>query len=146
MLSLRDPARKMSKSDPDQRACVYLTDPPETIRAKLQKALTDFTSEVYADEQRRPAVTALMRLHALAADTDLEGVRRAAAGLTTAQWKLQLAELLAERLAPVRHRWRQLEAEPGYLRQVLEQGRRRAAERAEHTWAEVQQRVQLRPD
>ncbi|XP_043225655.1 tryptophan--tRNA ligase, mitochondrial-like isoform X2 [Amphibalanus amphitrite] len=146
VLSLRNPAHKMSKSDPDQRACVYLTDSPDAIRAKLKKALTDFTSEVYADQERRPAVTALMRLHALAAGTDLSGVERAAAGLSTAQWKLQLAELLVERLAPVRRRWQQLAAEPGYLHQVLEQGRQRAAERAHTTWEQVRRRVQLRPD
>ncbi|XP_037083075.1 tryptophan--tRNA ligase, mitochondrial-like [Pollicipes pollicipes] len=141
--SLRDPSRKMSKSDPDSRSCVYLNDPPERIRSKLKLALTDFTSEVFASPER-PAVTALMTLHALAAGLTLESVRSAAAGLTTAQYKLLLADVLAERLAPVRDAWARLEAEPRYLSQVLERGRQRAAEEAEVTWRAVVDRVQLR--
>jgi len=142
--SLRDPTRKMSKSDPDPRSCVYLTDPPDVLRAKLQKAMTDFTSEVYYDPAARPAVSNLIQLHALAAGLSTGEVERAAAGLTTAQYKLLLAEVLAERLADVRDRWSRLEQDPGYLHQVLETGRQRAAEAAERTWAEVVDKVQLR--
>lgn len=45
--SLRDPSKKMSKSDPDEKSRICLTDSPDTIVKNIKKAVTDFTSEVY---------------------------------------------------------------------------------------------------
>ncbi len=51
--SLRDPSKKMSKSDPDWRSCVFVSDPPELVEEKLRKAVTDCTSRVtYEPEER----------------------------------------------------------------------------------------------
>lgn len=44
--SLRDPSKKMSKSDPDEKSRICLTDSPDTIVKNIKKAVTDFTSEV----------------------------------------------------------------------------------------------------
>ena len=44
--SLRHPEKKMSKSDSDQKSCIYLLDDPDTIRSKIKVAVTDFTSKV----------------------------------------------------------------------------------------------------
>lgn len=47
MKSLRDPTKKMSKSDQDPKSRINLTDSPDEIRKKIKKAITDFTSEVF---------------------------------------------------------------------------------------------------
>lgn len=39
VMDLRNPEKKMSKSDPD--SCLFLSDKPETIRRKIQKAVTN---------------------------------------------------------------------------------------------------------
>lgn len=44
--SLRDPTKKMSKSDTDKKSCISLLDSPDTIALHLKKAVTDFTSKV----------------------------------------------------------------------------------------------------
>lgn len=44
--SLRDPFKKMSKSDTDSKSRVCLTDTPEEITKNFKKAVTDFTSKV----------------------------------------------------------------------------------------------------
>ena len=44
--SLRNPDKKMSKSDPDRKSVIYVTDTPATVKEKFKKAVTDFTSEV----------------------------------------------------------------------------------------------------
>lgn len=44
--SLREPEKKMSKSDTDSKSCIYLTDTEDSITKKIKKAVTDFTSEV----------------------------------------------------------------------------------------------------
>lgn len=45
--SLRDPAKKMSKSDPDEKSRICLTDTPDIIARNIKKAVTDFQSEVF---------------------------------------------------------------------------------------------------
>lgn len=44
--SLRDPSKKMSKSDPDPKSRILLTDSDDVIHLKIRKAVTDFTPEV----------------------------------------------------------------------------------------------------
>ena len=44
--SLRQPDKKMSKSDPNPKGCIYVTDSPDEITMKIKKAVTDLTSEV----------------------------------------------------------------------------------------------------
>ena len=45
-MSLRDPLRKMSKSDASKGSRVELTDTPDLIRLKIRKAVTDSNSQI----------------------------------------------------------------------------------------------------
>lgn len=55
----------MSKSDPDPKSCIFLTDTPELIREKMKKAITDFTSELTYEPETRPSITNLIIMHSL---------------------------------------------------------------------------------
>lgn len=44
--SLRDPTKKMSKSDTDPKSRILLTDSDDVIELKIRKAVTDFTPQV----------------------------------------------------------------------------------------------------
>ena len=63
--SLRDPTKKMSKSDPDQKSVITITDTPEMIIEKIKKSITDFTSEVTYEPEKRLGVTNLITIHSL---------------------------------------------------------------------------------
>lgn len=63
--SLRDPTKKMSKSDPDPKSFINLMDKPDEIRSKIKKSITDFTSSVTFDPENRPGVSNLIMLHSL---------------------------------------------------------------------------------
>lgn len=45
-MSLQDPSKKMSKSDPKATACINLIDDPEMIRLKIRRAKSDLTGSV----------------------------------------------------------------------------------------------------
>ena len=98
--SLRNPANKMSKSDPDWRSCIYLEDEPDVIVEKCKKAITDFTSEVTYDPEGRPGVANLIAIHCGFTGQSPEEVCEEAKGLETAQYKLRLADVIVENLAP----------------------------------------------
>ena len=52
VMSLQDPSKKMSKSDPSKKSCINLIDDPEMIRIKIQKAKTDSLGKIKYDSMR----------------------------------------------------------------------------------------------
>ncbi|XP_077437002.1 tryptophan--tRNA ligase, mitochondrial isoform X1 [Vanacampus margaritifer] len=139
--SLRDPSSKMSKSDPQTMATIYLTDTPDDIALKIRRAVTDFTSEVTYDPETRPGVSNLVSIHAAAAAVDVDEAVSRARGLDTAAYKKLVAEAVIQRLAPIRQRLVRLRAERPHLEAVLDEGRRKARELATPTLQQVKRLV-----
>ncbi|CAH2091557.1 unnamed protein product [Euphydryas editha] len=143
--SLRDPTKKMSKSDADPKSRILLGDSDENIRLKIRKAVTDFTPQVTFDLEARPGVSNLVMLHCLATDKVVEEAVEEADGLTTAQYKRVVADALCEALGPLRERARELRRRPHFLRDVLRHGAARARARADVVYADVADRLGLTP-
>lgn len=83
--SLRDPTKKMSKSDTDIKSRLDLTDTPDVLLNKIKKALTDFTSEVTYDPNNRPGVANLINIHSMLTGKTPEEICKEAEGLETAK-------------------------------------------------------------
>ncbi|CAB3260157.1 unnamed protein product [Arctia plantaginis] len=145
LLSLRDPSKKMSKSDTDPKSCILLTDSDDTILLKLRKAVTDFTPQVTFDRENRPGVSNLIAVHCLAADKLPEEAVEEADGLDTGRYKRVVAAALSEALGPVRERAAALRRRPELLRDVLRHGAVRARVRADEVYESVLARVGLAP-
>ncbi|XP_069668973.1 tryptophan--tRNA ligase, mitochondrial isoform X1 [Periplaneta americana] len=141
--SLRDPSKKMSKSDQDPRSRIEITDTPEDLLEKCKKAVTDFTSEVTFDPEKRPGVANLITIHSLFTGLDPAEVCKQARGLDTGRYKLVVADVIQESLKPLRLRVQEYMSEPQYVEQVLEQGAERASQVAHETWNDVRAKVGL---
>lgn len=83
--SLRDPSKKQSKSDPNDKSRINLRDSPDTIRRKIKRAITDFTSEVAYDPDNRPGVANLVGIHALVKNVSPQEICEQAKGIDTGQ-------------------------------------------------------------
>ncbi|XP_025024137.1 tryptophan--tRNA ligase, mitochondrial isoform X1 [Python bivittatus] len=141
--SLRDPTSKMSKSDPHKLATVGITDSPEEIKLKFRKAVTDFTSEVTYDPERRPGVSNLVAIHSAATGLSKEEVVQQSTGLDTAHYKAVVAEAVIEKLAPVRNEFKRLKEDRSYLEEVLWSGAEKARELATPVYWEIKRLVGL---
>ncbi|XP_015126745.1 tryptophan--tRNA ligase, mitochondrial [Diachasma alloeum] len=139
--SLREPAKKMSKSSEYKKSSINLVDPPEVIREYLKKAVTDFTSEVTYDPAERPGVSNLVIIHSILTDKSPQEICDEAQGLNTGQYKLHLADVVIEKLRPIRERYEELVNDPGYLNEVLKSGTDRATEIASSSWSEVKSKI-----
>ncbi|KAG9348855.1 hypothetical protein JZ751_029172 [Albula glossodonta] len=139
--SLRDPTSKMSKSDPQRLATVYLTDSPDDIVLKFRKAVTDFTSEVTFDPEHRPGVSNLVAIHAAVSGQSLEETVHSARGLDTAHYKQVVADAVIQRVAPIQQEIARLQADRGHLESVLSHGAERARQLAAPLLAEVRKHV-----
>ncbi|KAM4871871.1 tryptophan--tRNA ligase, mitochondrial isoform 2-T7 [Thomomys bottae] len=141
--SLRDPSSKMSKSDSDKLATVRITDSPEEIVLKFRKAVTDFTSEVTYDPVGRPGVSNLVAIHAAVTGLSVEEVVHLSAGLDTARYKLQVADAVIEKLAPIKSEIEKLKTDRDHLQKVLTAGSAKAKELASPVCQEVKTRLGL---
>ncbi|XP_040278731.1 tryptophan--tRNA ligase, mitochondrial [Bufo bufo] len=142
--SLRDPLVKMSKSDPQNLATVRLTDTPDEIVLKFRKAVTDCTSEVTYDPERRPGVSNLVAIHSAVSGLTPEELVRQSRGLETAQYKLVVAEAVIAHLTPIREEFQRLRGDTGLLTEVLTRGTHAAREVATPVYDTVCRMVGLR--
>lgn len=74
ILSLRDPTKKQSKSDPNEGTRITLRDDPEAILKKIKKSLTDFTSAITYDPMVRPGVSNLVNIYAQVKNVSAEQI------------------------------------------------------------------------
>lgn len=139
--SLRNPATKMSKSDPQRLATVYVTDSAEEILLKFRKAVTDFTSEVTYDPDTRPGVSNLVAVHTAVTGKTIQEVVQQSKGLDTARYKCVVAEAVIEKFAPIKNKIERLRADRGFLEQVLHRGAQKAKELARPFYHEIQKLV-----
>ncbi len=143
IMSLRDGTAKMSKSDASENACIFLTDDKDVIARKIKKAKTDLEplpAEIEGLEGRPEAANLVGIYAALSGKSDAE-VLSEFAGQGFGVFKPALADLVVEKIAPIGDEMRRLEADHGYLRQVLTDGAARAAATADPIVKEVKEIV-----
>jgi tryptophanyl-tRNA synthetase len=144
IMSLQDPAAKMSKSDHDAAGSVYLNDSDDDIRRKFKRAVTDSGSEIlFRDEQ--PGVKNLLTIQSVITGKNPDELVRSYQGKQYGHLKVDTAELVVQEVAPLRQEAHRLLADRGYIDKVLADGAKRAAERAEGTLSAVHQAVGFVP-
>lgn len=133
----------MSKSDPDVRSRIVMTDRPEQVLEKVKKALTDFTSEVTYEPVERPGVANLLTIHALMSGEEVPAIVERMRGTDTGRYKLQVAEAVIAHMDPIRRRIEEYMGNRDHLVDVLRLGGERASTVAQRTIEEVKQKVGL---
>lgn len=145
VMSLRDGAKKMSKSDPSDQSRINLIDDAEAISQKFKKAKTDpepLPTEAEGLEGR-PEAANLVGIYAALSDRSVESVLAEYGGSAFSVFKPALTELAVTQLAPIAEEMRKLSADPGYVESVLEDGADRAATIAEPVLRETYETVGL---
>ena len=103
IMSLANPANKMSKSDDDVNGCVRLLDDADSVQRKFKRAVTDSGTEIKFDETR-PAITNLLTIYQLLTGKSREEIESHFAGAGYAKLKQELADSTAQFLGPIQKR------------------------------------------
>jgi len=145
--SLRNPEKKMSKSDPDTKSCIYLTDSPDVIAGKVKACVTDSTKELSFCPESRPGVANLMVILSELRGTSPEQVCAdlVKEGMNKVQLKEMVTSALVESLTPIRTEMERLEKDPGHIDEVLREGGESAREIAIDTMRDVRRLVGFTP-
>ncbi len=144
VMALDDPTKKMSKSAGSEASYIALTDPPDAIRRKIKRAVTDSGTEVRPGPDK-PAVTNLLDIYRAISGESPDALVERYAGKGYAELKSDLGDVVVEALAPLQVRMKELEADRAYTLGVLEKGAQQAEAIAARTLAKVHERLGLVP-
>jgi tryptophanyl-tRNA synthetase len=141
IMSLADPAKKMSKSDEESEAgCVMLLDDPDAVRRKFKRAVTDSGTEIRFDPDR-PAINNLLTIYHLLTGKSNAEVEDHFAGKGYAKLKEELADVTIEFLKPFQERISGIDDDK--LDALFRQGADRAQEIARKTLADAKANMGL---
>lgn len=136
--SLQDPSKKMSKSDENANASVFLLDDADTISKKIKRAVTDSGAEITFDESR-PAITNLLTIYQLITDKTQDECVAHFAGKGYGDFKSELADATVEFLKPFQERVKQYDDTT--LNSILKNGAEKARALATKTLTDVYTKV-----
>lgn len=145
IMSLQEPANKMSKSEQDNGGCVCLLDKPETIMKAFKRAVTDSDTCVRYDPESKPGISNLMQIYSVITGKSFSEIEDAFAGAGYGVFKTTVGEAVVELLRPVREEAERLFADKAYLESVYKDGAERAAYVAEKTVRKVYKKVGFVP-
>ena len=141
VMSLQEPTRKMSKSDANERASIFLLDPPDAIRKKIRSAVTDSGGEIVARDDK-PGVTNLLGILSAATGKPVADLETEFADITSyAPFKDAVAEAVVALIEPIRTRYHAIADDKAYLQTVMKDGAEAAQKRAYKMLAKVYRKV-----
>ena len=140
IMSLSDPTKKMSKSDP--KGDIYLKDEPAVMRKKIMSAVTDMEAHVHYDPEKQPGISNLMTILSCLTGKSFETIEKEFEGKGYGDFKRAVADAVVNELEPLQQRAKAI-IESGEVDMVLEKGAKRANEIASEVLARVQKAVGL---
>src|SRR5690625_5023716 len=135
-MSLQDPTKKMSKSDDNQRATIYMLDEPKRIEKKIKSAVTDSDGVVKFDPETKPGVSNLMTILASCTDQSIKEIETKYEGVGYGQFKQDVADAVVEILKPIQERYADIIDSPE-LDDILDRGAEKASLVANKTLAKA---------
>jgi tryptophanyl-tRNA synthetase len=140
IMSLAEPTKKMSKSDENVNAVVYILDDRDTIIRKFKRAVTDSDTVVrYAEG--KDGINNLMSIYSCFTGKTLEEIEREFEGKGYGDFKLAVGETCADALAPVQARYNELLADKAYLEEIMKKGADEASYYARKTLSKVKKKL-----
>ncbi|MDO4488048.1 MAG: tryptophan--tRNA ligase [Eubacteriales bacterium] len=140
IMSLQEPDKKMSKSDENPNASIYLMDDADTIRRKFKRAVTDSVGVVrYCEEQ--PGVSNLIDIYCACTDKTTEECEKEFAGLGYGQFKEAVGEAVVGVLQPLHDRFEEIIKDKDYLDKVILENADKSYYYAEKTMRKVRKKI-----
>lgn len=140
IMSLQDPAKKMSKSDENTNGSIYLMDDPDTIIRKCKRAVTDSEGCVaYRDEQ--PGIKNLVDIYCACTGITPEAAVKEFDGRGYGEFKMAVGEAVVSVLKPLQDRVHELEKDKTYIDSIIKNNAEKAQYFANKTLRKVQKKI-----
>ena len=144
IMDLQDSSKKMSKSEENPNGYILIMDPPEVIRKKVSRAVTDSLGIVkYSDDQ--PGVKNLINILSVLTKASPEEIEKNYEGKGYAQFKSDVAEAIIKELEPIQIKVKELMANKSYLEAIYKKGAEKANYVSMKTLRKMQKKIGLIP-
>ncbi len=143
IMSLQDPSKKMSKSDPADTSKILLSDTADVIRKKIMRAVTDTAGGVTYDIETKPAVANMMTIYHHVTGMTIKQIEAEFDGKGYGDFKKALAEAVVTHLEPMTKKFLAYRDDTTELMKILEKGRETAQDLAAKKMELVRKRVGL---
>lgn len=125
IMSLAEPTKKMSKSDPNTKSFISMLDDPKVIEKKIKSAVTDSEGTIRYDKENRPGISNLLSIYSIFSGETIEEIEQKYDGKGYGDFKTGLAEVVIDELSPIQERYYEL-MESEELDRILDEGAERA--------------------
>lgn len=142
ILSLQEPEKKMSKSDPNVKSFISLADEPNVIAKKIKSAVTDSEVRVYYGEGKA-GINNLMNIYSCCTGLDFDAIEKEFEGKGYGDFKVKVAEAVIEEIRPVQENFKRLMADKQYLLDTAAKGAEKASRLAGRTLTKAKKKVGL---
>ena len=140
IMSLQEPSKKMSKSDENPNASIYLMDDPDTIMRKCKRAVTDSEAQVlYRDAQ--PGIKNLIDIYSACTGKKAEEVEIEFDGRGYGDFKTAVGEAVVSVLKPLQDEVARLEKDKAYIDGIIKENAEKAGYFANKTLRKVHKKI-----
>ncbi|MEG2440036.1 MAG: tryptophan--tRNA ligase [Acetivibrio sp.] len=143
IMSLQEPVKKMSKSDENINATIFLLDDTDTILRKFKRAVTDSDNMVRYDMKEKPGISNLMDIYGATTEKSTEEIERDFEGKGYGDFKAAVGEIVADSLKPLHQRFEELTKDKAFLDSMIKTNDEKAQYYANKTLRKVQKKVGL---
>ncbi|MBE6731849.1 MAG: tryptophan--tRNA ligase [Ruminococcaceae bacterium] len=140
IMSLQEPTKKMSKSDPNVNSFVSLLDDTDTVIRKFKRAVTDSEACVRFAEGK-DGINNLMGIYSCATGKTYEEIEKEFEGKGYGDFKLAVGEVVADTLKPIQEKYNQIITDKAYLEACFADNAMKAERIARKTVSKVMKKV-----
>lgn len=144
IMSLQEPSSKMSKSDENENACIFLLDKPEVIRKKFKRAVTDSVGIVQISDDQL-GIKNLISIYSVCKNISMDDVVKEFEGKGYGEFKDAVAEAVIAVLEPVQKKFYEYMDDKAYLESVYKEGAEKAEKVARKTLRKMYKKIGFIP-
>ena len=142
IMDLQDPSKKMDKSADNEKGCIFMLEPINSIKKKIKSAVTDSEAEIRFDPENKPGVSNLMTIYSVITNLSFEEIENKYQNLGYGAFKSDLAKVVANEMEPIQKQYFSLISSTE-LDDILNQGKIKAEIYAKKKLATVYKKIGL---
>lgn len=142
IMSLADPAKKMSKSDENANASIFLLDEKDVIIRKFKRAVTDSDTVIRYGEDK-PGISNLMDIYGSVTGKTHEEIEAEFVGKGYGDFKMAVGEAVADELAPMQANFGRLLKDKAYIDECIRKNDEKARYVSNKTLRKVKKKIGL---
>ena len=137
---LKDPTKKMSKSEENPQGVISMFDSVEDIKKKIMKATTDSDNQVKFDEENKPGISNLLNIASIITKTPISEIEKNFEGKGYGDFKKYVAEVTAEHISKIQERYNEL-INSDELEKILDEGKEKSRQLAKEKYELMKKRM-----